>query len=266
MKNLITFSLLLTIISAATLFGADAQSGRKIAETVQDANKTTNRVVWAQLSVFDNGKKLETRRLIMKTFRKDGRDRGMARFMDGLKRGVTTFTIEQGDNEDNTQYIFVPGVGRPRQIASSEKQNDFEDTDLTNEDMGGRKINDYNYTLSKESTVKIGSESFDCYVLLSTHKNPDARFPRYRSWIDKKSLIPVRVAVYGKDGKLRRQMVAAHIKEVAKGVFMPFYTEVKDLERKHETKIVVQQVKIDEPSLRFEFFTAANMSSPWKEQ
>lgn len=266
MKNFITASLLCFALGAASLHAEELSSGRKVAETVQDANKSTNRIVWAQLSVFDNGKKLETRRLIIKTFRKNGRDRGMARFMDGLKRGVTSFTIEQGDNEDNTQYIFVPGVGRPRQIASSEKQNDFEDTDLTNEDMGGRKINDYNYTLTKDSTVKIGSESFDCYVLLSTHKNPDARFPRYRSWIDKKTLIPVRVAVYGKDGKLRRQMVAAHIKEVAKGVFMPFYTEVKDLERKHETKIVVQQVKVDDPSLRFEFFTTANMSGPWKEQ
>jgi hypothetical protein len=135
-------------MTAALSFGANPD-GRTIAETVKDANKTKNRIVWSQMTVLDEGRKIETRKLILKSYRENEKDRVLFRFMNGLKRNVTFLSIDKEEDE-SIQYVYIPGVGRPRQISSSEKQNDFQDTDLTYADLGGRKIDDYRYRRLKD--------------------------------------------------------------------------------------------------------------------
>jgi hypothetical protein len=71
--------------------------------------------------------------------------RGMFRFIDSMKRGLTFLTIET-HGPDINQYLYAPAIGRPRRIASQDRQNNFEDTDLTYEDLGGLKLDDYTYT------------------------------------------------------------------------------------------------------------------------
>lgn len=244
----------------------DNLTGKQIAQKVKDANKSNNRIAWATLTVIENGKAIESRSLITKTFRKDNKDRAIFRFMNGLKRDVSFLSIEREEGQNNLQYVYVPGVGRPRQVDSSEKQNDFEDTDFTNEDLGGRKIEDYDYERLKDANVKVGGQSFDCYVLISNNKNKDSKYPKYKTWIEKKTMIPVQIKAYGKDGKLKREGVSAQIKEIKKGIFMPFFLYAKDVERKHETKMVVSKVKIDTADVRENLFTPANMNKAWQEK
>ncbi|PKL14910.1 MAG: hypothetical protein CVV50_01920, partial [Spirochaetae bacterium HGW-Spirochaetae-6] len=219
-----------------------------------------------KLSVLDKGSVLETRNMINKMYWEKGKEKTLVRFLDGLKRNVTFYSEEKNDRDDNIQYIFIPGVGRPRQISSSEKQNDFEDTDMTNEDMGGRKVYDYRYERQKDASLKIGDETYQSYVLIAESKNKDARFPKIKFWIDQKSMIPVRANMYGRDQKLKRIGLAAKVKEFKPGIFMAQYMYVKDLEKNHETKMQAEKVVWDTPSLSANQFTPSNLSKPWSEQ
>lgn len=266
MKKLSMILAALLMIPCGLLSAQDNLTGKQIAQKAKDANKTQNKIVWAKLTVIENGKEIETRNVITKTFRKDNKDKSVLRFMNGLKRDVSFLTIEREENQNNIQYVYVPGVGRPRQIDSSEKQNDFEDTDLTNEDLGGRKIEDYNYERLKDASLKIGGESYDCYVIISNNKNKDAKYPKVKGWIDKKTLIPVQYKNYGKDGKIKREGIASQIKEVKKGIFMPFFMYARSVETKHETKMMITQIKLDTPDVQENIFTSANMNKAWKEK
>jgi len=265
-KKISLLALALAVFTFGLASAQDNLSGKDIARKVKDANKTKNGIIWAKLTVIENGKEIETRNIITKTFRKDNKTKAIFRFMNGLKRDVSFLTIEREENQNNIQYVYVPGVGRPRQIDSSEKQNDFEDTDFTNEDLGGRKIEDYNYERLKDATIKSGGESYDCYVIISTNKNPDVKYPKAKQWIDKKSLLPVQFKTYGKDGKVKREGIGAQIKEVKKGIFMPFFIYAKDVERKHETRMVTVNYKLDTADVQENIFTSANMNKAWKEK
>ena len=266
LKKLTLLILAVLTLGMGAVYANDGLSGKKIAQMAKDANKSRNRIVWSKMEIFDNGKKVESRRMINKFYWKGGKERIVVRFMNGLKRNVTFLSVEKNPKKDNIQYIYLPGVGRPRQISSAEKQNDFEDTDMTNEDIGGRKVNDYNYKRLKDRNIKIGKEKFQCYVIIAKHKNQSVRFPKFRFWIDKKTLVPVKVKVYGKDKRLKRVGFSALVKELKKGVYMPHYMYMKDLERNHETKMMALKVKIDTPSLKRRQFSPSNLSKPWKER
>ncbi len=266
MKKHIILLTLLSLLFPILTMAKDGLSGRDIAVKAKNANKSKNRIVWAELSVLDNGKLIETRKMINKMIWKKGGDRTIFRFINGLKRNVTFLSIEKGDNKDNLQYIYLPGVGRPRQISSTEKQNDFEDTDMTMEDMGGRKINDYTYKRLKDKTIKIGKETFETYVLIAKNKNKNARFPKYKFYVDKKSLIPVKAKIYGKDQKLKRIGIAANIRELNKGVYMAHYMYSKDLETNHETKMIALKSRLDTKNVKSNLFKPANLNKPWREK
>lgn len=272
MEDIKMKKLLLTLMVAflgLTITQSHAQgdlTGRQIMDQVKDANKTQGRIAWARLTVLDKGKEVETRQIITKTFRENNLDRIVFRFLSGLKRNVTFLTIEQTGNKDNLQYIYIPNVGRPRQIASAEKQNDFEDTDFTNENLGGMKLDDYNFSRLADRSVKIGQENFDCYIIMAETKDSSARFPKTRMFVDKKTLIPVQMHIFGKDGRPARMGVSAQIKEITKGVFMPFYVYAKDLPTGHETKMSVVDVKVNPAGIKAQDFRPANMSKPWMEQ
>lgn len=237
-------------------------TGRQIAEMAKDANKSKSRIVTAELTVMENGKEIETRGIGLRTYRENNLDRVLFRFTSGLKRDVTFLSIEQPGDKDNIQYIYIPNVGRPRQISSSEKQNDFEDTVFINEDLGGKKLDDYNYNRLQDQEVKNGSETFNCYVIEALSKDSNARFPKIKMWIDKNTLIPVRYQSFGKDGKVVRMGISANIKEIKKGIYMPFFVQAKDIETKRETKMTVKNVVVD-PEVNKNMFNPQNMSKPW---
>jgi len=259
MKKIVT--LVVTILTPLILMGEN-YTGRQIAEMAKDANKSKSRIVTAELTVMENGKEIETRGIGLRTYRENNLDRVLFRFTSGLKRDVTFLSIEQSGDKDNIQYIYIPNVGRPRQISISEKQNDFEDTVFTNEDLGGKKLDDYNYNRLQDQEVKNGSETFNCYVIEALSKDSNARFPKIKMWIDKNTLIPVRYQSFGKDGKVVRMGISANIKEIKKGIYMPFFVQAKDIETKRETKMTVKNVVVD-PEVNKNMFNPQNMSKPW---
>ena len=128
-----------------------AQDGRLIAETVKNINRPGQDLLVKGVMTLKSGDSVsDVRKVVIKQKTYGDLIRALFRFMDSLKRGVTFLTIET-HGPDNDQYLYLPSLERPRKVASSDRQNDFEDTDFTNEDMGARKIDDYTYQRRKDT-------------------------------------------------------------------------------------------------------------------
>ncbi|OHD12858.1 MAG: hypothetical protein A2Y41_02030 [Spirochaetes bacterium GWB1_36_13] len=267
LKKILLGTFLVSLLSTSLILMADDQSltGKEIVVLAKNSNHLDKSIVWAKMTVLDKGKEIESRMIIQKTIYINGKQKMLARFMDGLKRNVTSLSVEREENEDNLQYVFVPGVGRPRQVDASEKQNEFEDTDFSYEEMGSAKIEDYQYKREKDEKIKISGEEFDCYFITALHKNSEAKFPKKKIWIDKKTMIPVQMKIYGKDQKLKKIMVSLKIKEVKKGIFTPQFIYIKNMESNHETKNILTKIVIDSSDIKESDFTQQNMAKPWKE-
>ena len=234
------------------------EDGRLIAEAVKDVNRPAQDLLIKGVMTLKSGDKTaDVRKVIIKQKTCGNLIRAMFRFMDSLKRGVTFLTIEI-DGPDNDQYLYIPALERPRKVASSDRQNDFEDTDFTNEDLGARKIDDYDYQRRKD--VKMGDRL--CYKVIARSKDTTARFPKHISWIDQETFIPVQVKVYGRDNQLERVMVAGNIEAVG-NIHIPFKTVSKDLKRDHTTILKVVSAQAD-TGLDVHEFNKDQMGETWK--
>lgn len=268
MKKLIMVICGMLCLTAGMCFAADipaydkansASDGKAIADQVDQANRPKqDLLVFAVMTLKSGDSVSDTRKMILKTKTYGDVQRALFRFMDSLKRGTTFLTIEH-KGEDNEQYLYLPSMGRPRQIATADRQNDFEDTDLTNEELGGRKVEDYTYQRRKDAKVR-GREA---YVIVAKSKDANARFPRYIAWIDQATFVPLQAKIYNKDNKLQKVMVAGNIKQVG-SIHLPFTTVAKDLLREHTTILSVKEAKAD-TGLDGTLFDKNKMGTTWKE-
>ncbi len=268
MKKLIIALVSLACLAAAPAWAADipdydkanaAKDGRLIADVLDDANRPKEDLITYAVMTLKSGNDVtDTRKVIIKRKTYGNVDRALMRFMDSLKRGVTFLTIEHKD-VDNEQYLYIPSMGRPRQIATADRQSDFEDTDLTNEELGGRKVEDYTYLRHNDTKV----EGSQVYKVVAQAKDPDARYPRYVAWIDIETLVPRQIKVYNKDNKLQKVMVAGDIRKVG-DIYVPFKTVVKDFIRDHTTLLIIKEAKTDVGLSGVEF-DKNKMGNKWNE-
>ena len=236
-----------------------AEDGRQIVDIAKDFNKPKqDLMIFARMTLKSGDTVSDTRKVILKQKTYGDLSRALFRFIDSMKRGITFLTIEtHGPNND--QYLFTPGIGRPRQIATQDRQNNFEDTDFTNEDLGGIKLDDYTYRRSKDESVSGRT----CYKVYSTAKATDARFPKRISWIDQETFLPLKVKVYNQDNKLEIIMAAGDIKKIG-DIFVPFKTVAKNLQQDHTTILDVVRAQVD-IGIDGRLFNKEEMGESWKE-
>ena len=99
-----------------------AADGKAIADQVDQANRPKqDLLVFAVMTLKSGDSVSDTRKMILKTKTYGDVQRALFRFMDSLKRGTTFLTIEH-KGEDNEQYLYLPSMGRPRQIATADRQ------------------------------------------------------------------------------------------------------------------------------------------------
>ncbi len=236
-----------------------AQDGRLIAETVKNINRPGQDLLVKGVMTLKSGDSVsDVRKVVIKQRTYGNLIRALFRFMDSLKRGVTFLTIET-HGPDNDQYLYLPFLERPRKVASSDRQNDFEDTDFTNEDMGARKIEDYTYQRRKDTKLRDRL----CYKVVARSKDPSSRFPKHISWIDQKTFVPLQVKVYGRDNQLEKVLAAGDIRPVGT-IHIPYKTVSKDLKRNHTTILEAKSAQVD-TGLDEHDFDDAKMGTTWKE-
>ncbi|MBU0970642.1 MAG: outer membrane lipoprotein-sorting protein [Proteobacteria bacterium] len=236
-----------------------AADGRLIIETAKDFNKPDqDLLVYAHMTLKSGEAISDTRKVIIKEKMFEDLTRALFRFTDSMKRGLTFLTIET-HGSSNDQYLFTPAIGRPRQIASQDRQNNFEDTDLTNEDLGGIKLDEYTYKRGNDTLIN----DRPCFKVTSVATDADARFPRRTSWIDQETFIPVQIKVYNRDNKLARVLAAGDIRAV-KNIHLPFKTVSKNLVENHTTLLEVVRAEVDS-NLDPIGFDKEKMGEPWKE-
>ncbi len=245
-------------------------SGKQIAEKAKYQNRARTRVSWAvmKLQKKSGGKwqNIDVRKTIMQGYIYSGSgvnslQKSLSRFTSGLKRGVTALSIEKPGKQDNVQYTYLPSLKRPRRVASSDKQNDFEDTDFTNEDMGTPNLWEYNYKRLPDQTYR----GIPCYVIERTPKSSyisQKKYKKHKSWITKKHFIPIKVYAYDLSFRLKKKMYARQIRK-HKNIYVPHKLTMINVQDKTRTIIYVRKVLVNAPVNKGDFYPS-RMDKAWK--
>jgi len=237
---------------------ANNLTGKDIIKMVHNANLSKiGMVIKGRMDLIDlKTKKKKSRSYIILTKREKGLKRMLFRFTDSSYKGTTFLTIEKPNKKD-LQYIYLKSVGSPRQVSSSDKENNFVDTDISNEDLGSGNINDYTYKRLPDKKIK----NIDCYVVERYPKNKKSKYSKHIVFIDKEKLIILLVKFYSKEGRLIKTIKASNIHKIGKNIYMAFKMEITNILEKHKT--VVNIIEAKEKSINRGYFNKNRMARNW---
>ncbi len=259
-RLLLTTTLILIAFSLAlpSYTMADDAKAREIMQKADDREDGDHRTSDMLMILID--KKGNKREKFFKVFSKDyGEDTKQIMFIEKPSNirntGFLTFAYDAPEKDDD-QWLYLPALGKPKRIASSDKDGSFMGSDLNYSDMSSKELSDYNYRLLKESTLK-GSK---VWIIES--------IPKTKEVIDetgyKKSIIAVRqdnyvitkIKSWTKDGGYVKLIDFNKI-ELIDNVWVPLEIKVtKKLGKKikHKTHIVISNVKFNQ-NLSDDMFT-----------
>lgn len=202
--------LILILLSNAAMAQAMNQdmnqmSGRDIMLKV-DAVDTSRDATMKSTMIIERGKLKLVRQMahFTKQYGENLKDeRSLITFLkpaDVYKTAYLTWSYDALDREDD-MWVYLPAEKLVRRISGGGKKGSFMRSDLANEDIEDRSVDDDTHQLIKETQVS-GS---DCWVVESTPQKKlqkDTNYSKRILFIRKDIYLPVRVEYYDKRGRL----------------------------------------------------------------
>jgi hypothetical protein len=144
-------------------------------------------------------------------------DRLLMRFTYPNDIAGTSFLVWERDGAEDERFLFLPALGRVRRIAGSERQESFVGSDFTYEDIGGRALEDYTYTLLDANATFTDAEgrAHPAYQLESRAKQTDALYPRVVSLVRKDNFVVVRAEIFNRRNEREKEYRVLRLEQVS---------------------------------------------------
>jgi len=171
MRNIILLCIVTSLISFIIVSDsiADDPVAKQIMQQVEDRDDGDHMMSDILMILIDKNDK--QRKKIFSNFSRDfGKDSKQIMFVKSPAQikntGFLTFDYDDKSKDDD-QWLFLPAVGKTKRIASSDKSSSFMGSDLNYSDMTSRNLEEYDFKLIKESTIK----GKDVWLIQSTPKS-----------------------------------------------------------------------------------------------
>ena len=180
-------------------------------DTGRDARSTM------QMRLFDRQGRKRERTLTLLAMEAAPGDRLLMRFTYPNDIAGTSFLVWERDGAEDERFLFLPALGRVRRIAGSERQESFVGSDFTYEDIGGRALEDYTYTLLDANATFTGADgrAHPAYQLESRAKQADALYPRVVSLVRKDNLVVVRAEIFNRRNEREKEYRVLRLEQVS---------------------------------------------------
>ncbi len=235
----------LTILMLVTFFYQNSQAAstpaaQKILKSVQKNNIVPNELIEMQMVINERDGSKKVRELIIK--KKNGNKKMSLVKLNKPSdlKGVGLLSVS--DNDDNeSQWLFLPSEKRSRRLASSSKGGNFLDSDLSYEDMSISTYQNFNNDVEKTVKSKKGRE---VVILKSMSKNKDdSSYGKIRTWIDAKTSQILKANYYDHKGKLVKKILFKNYKRFGK-VWRAQNVIVSNLKKKRSTVLKIKKVSM----------------------
>ena len=143
--------------------------------------------------------------------RQDVEDGGDQRYLVVFSRPAdvrgTVFRVEKHAGEADDRWLYLPALDLVKRIAAGDKRTSFVGSHFFYEDISGRGTDADHHEL-----VETTDEH---YVIESTPKAPErVEFARYRTWIDRETMLPMRTAYQRESGEIYRRMAVTRVETI----------------------------------------------------
>jgi hypothetical protein len=214
----------------------------------------------ASMVIVDKGGSRKTRKLEMRSRETSlGRD-SFVRFLEPADvAGTKLLTLATKDGGSD-QRLYLPALKKARKIASSGKDGEFVNSDLSFYDMEDREYGDFAYSLVSENEAAPDQAlaGLRFIKIQMTPKDVEAPYSRIVGWIDADSHLLRKSECYDrKDGELLKTILFARVESI-KGIWVTRETVVANVRKKSSTRLEVVDIGVNE-GMGDEVFSLKNL-------
>jgi hypothetical protein len=201
-----------------------------------------------QMRLFDRQGRPRERTLSVTGLRGRGAagDRVLVRFTYPSDIAGTGFLVWERPGSDDDRFLYLPALGRVRRITGAERQESFVGSDFTYEDIGGRALEDYTYTLVDEnaSWADASGARHPAWRLESTAKDADATYPKVVSTVRKDNFVVVAADVFNRRGERAKDYRATRLAQV-QGIWTVMASTMVNAIDRTRTELAVTEARYD---------------------
>jgi hypothetical protein len=232
--------ILLSLLLAFSLPGAAIEIPAEIAECMKQNLPETTLAQSIELRARDRGHYESVMQANIFVKRHAGDNfRVMMHFSEPADVRGARFLIAQKQPQ-NEMYIYMPGLFKVRRITSKNISSSVMGTDFSYEDF--ERLHGVLADLQAERQADETLAGRQVYVL-SSYPAEDSGYEQITSYIDKTSCLVLKTDLFGKNGKLRKQLTVepGNLKNID-GIWYPTEMVMKDFRDKTQTTLKINRL------------------------
>jgi hypothetical protein len=237
-----------------------APSAREIMDKVTVTRKLDGSEAQVKMTTIDDKGQARERELTMATKLYDAgkTEKRVYRFVSPADVQGTSILVFDYEAKPDDVWIYLPALRKTRRIVSSQRAQSFMGSEFSYGDLNIPALDDFDYKLVKEETVK----GEPCWVIDLTPKSKDVAdsdgYSKKTYWVSKDKFAVLRGLYYDKDGKLLKELVAENIKllDPKNKRYRPVHMEM--INKQNGRRSVFESTKIAfAPNTKDDYFTTA---------
>jgi outer membrane lipoprotein-sorting protein len=249
MNKRLFFRLVLTLLGLAYLEPglATGDAEELIRKSDAQLKSKTEQISYRMEIIAKDGRVEQVRKFI--TYSKHGpkEERTLQKFENPPVYEGTGLLIVDHNSAQNDIWLYLPSSRRIRRIAGQEKSNRYMGTEYSYEDFEDYQISEYDFRLLQAGPCK--ETQGQCQVVEAipkTQAEKDASgYAKKIYWLEKESLYPVRIELYGAQNELLKVEHADGLHRVS-GYWRPDSQVMLNKHSGRSTRLEIIEDKIDQ--------------------
>jgi len=227
--------LILALPSAAPAF-----SGRDVIAKAKDARECGKDTKSVYRMVLTSKRGDAVTRTLVTYWKKYGEDsKSIVFFREPEDVAGTGLLVWSAKGRDDDQWLYLPDLGRVRQINASARGDSFMGTDFSYDDLGDTDVDERTHQL-------LGEEEMDgqpAYKIESLPKDA-AAYSKVMTWVSRETFLPARIDYYDPGGALLK---TGHFRDVrkVKGIPQAFAIGMENVQTGHRTQLSLLEIDCD---------------------
>lgn len=156
------------------------------------------------------------------------------------------------DSPEDDQWMYLPALKKTKRIPTSDKDSSFMGSDFTYSDMTAKELDDYNYKLVKETSIKRKSGKVPVWIIESKPKTAKVRketgYNKSIYYVRKDNFVVSRAKLYMIKGKRIKYMDIRELEKI-NGIWIAKKTTMTTKKAKttlHKTVMSISDIKVNE--------------------